>query len=128
MSSGANFASYVVGGRFDPPFMPTKTTPYIEGVMVPSNGSGKWKDELKIQEDCELLSVAVGVSDYEPKDYWNLYVGNALVCRNIYTKDLPEGMNFTAIIPCPAGTILNFEYFNEGGKPKFIWVNYQMLK
>jgi hypothetical protein len=128
MSSGVNFANYIVGGRFDPPFMPTKTNPYIEGIMVESTSAGKVENRLAVAEDCELLSVAVGVSQYEVRDYWNLYVGNQLVCRNIYTKDLPEGMYLTAIIPCKAGTQLHFEFFNEGGKPKFIWVNYQMLK
>lgn len=127
MSNGANFVNYMAGGRFDPPFMPTKTIPYIEGTMVEAR-VGKNDSKLTISEDCELLSVAVGVSDYEPRDYWNLYVGNDLVCRNIYTKDVPEGMYLTAIIPCTAGTTFHLEYFNVGGKPKYVWVNYQMLK
>ncbi len=128
MSSGVNFANYLVGGRLDPPFMPTKTNPYIEGIMIESASAGKVESKLAVAEDCELLSIAVGVSQYEVRDYWNLYVGSQLVCRNIYTKDLPEGMYLTAIIPCKAGTQLHFEFFNEGGKPKFIWVNYQTLK
>ncbi|MWV43093.1 Low copy number virion structural protein [Paenibacillus sp. HJL G12] len=127
MSNGANFASYLVGGRLDPPFMPTKTDPYIEGTIIESQG-GKNDSKLVVTEDCELLSIAVGVSDYEPKDYWNLYVGDKLVCRNIFTKDVPEGMYLTAVIPCKAGTQFHLEYFNVGGKPKFVWVNYQMLK
>lgn len=128
MSSGANFASYVVGGRFDPPFMPTKTNPYIEGIMIESKTMGKVDGYLTVGEDCELLSVAVGASFYEAKDYWNLYVGNQLVCKNIFTKDLPEGMYFTAVIPCPTGTTLHFEFYNEGGRSKYVWVNFQMLK
>lgn len=127
MSSGANFASYLVGGRLDPPFMPTKPNPYIEGTIIESQG-GKNDSKLVVTEDCELLSIAVGVSEYEPKDYWNLYVGDKLVCRNIFTKDVPEGMYLTAVIPCKAGTQFHLEYFNVGGKPKFVWVNYQMLK
>lgn len=128
MSSGANFVGYLVGGRLDPPFMPTKTDPYIEGIMIESTGMGKVENRLTVQDDCELLAVAVGVSYYEARDYWNLYVGDKLVCKNIYTKDLPEGMYLTAVIPCKAGTQFHFEFFNEGGKPKFVWVNYQMLK
>lgn len=128
MSSGANFASYMVGGRFDPPFMPTKTKPYIVGSMVESERIGKVESKIVVEEPCELLSVAVGVSNYEPKDYWNLYVGNELVCKNIYTKDVPEGMYLTAIIPCEIGTLFHLEFFNEGGKQKYVWVNYQMLK
>jgi hypothetical protein len=127
MSSGANFASYVVGGRLDPPFMPTKTNPFIEGVMVESPSAGKVESKLVVEVDCELLSIAVGVSDYEAKDYWNLYVGDKLVCKNIFTKDLPEGMYLTAIIPCKKGTQFHMEFFNVGGKPKFVWANYQML-
>lgn len=128
MSAGANFTSYLVGGRLDPPFMPTKTAPYIEGVIIESKTAGKYDSKLIISEDCELLSIAVGVSDYEPKDYWNLYVGSQLVCKNIYTKDVPEGMYLTAVMPCSAGTQFHIEFFNEGGKQKYVWVNYQMLK
>ncbi|AHC19022.1 Low copy number virion structural protein [Paenibacillus sp. FSL M7-0802] len=128
MSSGANFASYIVGGRFDPPFMPTKTQPYIVGTRIESRGIGKVESKMQVSDDCELLSVAVGASYYESRDYWNLYVGGKLVCQRIFTKDLPEGMYFTAIIPCPIGTEFHFEFMNEGGKNKDIWVNYQMLR
>ncbi|AIG26403.1 hypothetical protein BRLA_c020820 [Brevibacillus laterosporus LMG 15441] len=128
LASGANFASYVVGGRLDPPFMPTKTTPYIEGIILTSKGLGKIDHTLAIAEDSELLSIAVGSSHYEAKDFWNFYVNNQLICKNIYTKDLPEGMYLTALIPCKAGSTFYFEFFNEGGKNKYIWVNYQMLR
>lgn len=126
--SASDFVTYLAGGRLDPPFMPTKTFPLIVGDMVESSGAGKVEKKLTLEAECELLSVAVGVSNYEPKDYWNLYVGNDLVCQTIYTKDVPEGMYFTAVIPCPAGTQLHLEYFNEGGKQKYIYVNYQTLK
>ncbi|WP_151734138.1 Low copy number virion structural protein [Paenibacillus tengchongensis] len=128
MSSGANFASYLVGGRLDPPFMPTKTAPFIQGDILESKGMGKVESRLAAPGDCELLSVAVGVSYYEPRDYWNLYVGNRLVCQRIYTKDVPEGMYLTAVIPVKSGEQFHIEFFNEGGKQKFIWVNYQMLR
>lgn len=127
MSSGTNFPTLLVGGRLDPPFMPTKTNPFIEGIMVESKGIGKVENILAVEEDAELLSIAVGASTYEPKDYWNLYVGTKLVCKKIYTKDLPEGMYLTAIIPVKKGDTFHFEYFNEGGKNKYVWVNYQML-
>ncbi len=108
--------------------MPTKTQPFIVGSMVESKSAGKVESRVLMQEECELLSVAVGVSNYEPKDYWNLYVGNELICKNIFTKDVPEGMYFTAIIPCEVGTEFHLEFFNEGGKQKYIYVNYQTLK
>ncbi|MBG9790489.1 Low copy number virion structural protein [Brevibacillus laterosporus] len=128
MSGASNFASYIVGGRLDPPFMPTKTNPFIEGIMVESMGIGKTVKQYTVAEDAELLAVSVGTSFYEPKDHWNLHVGNHTICRNIYTKDLPEGMYLTAIIPTPKDTLIQFEYFNEGGTNKYVWVNYQMLK
>ena len=128
MSSGANFASYMVGGRLDPPFMPTKTQPYIVGNRIESRGIGKVESKMQVSHDCELLAVAVGASFYESSDYWNLYVGDKLVCQRIFTKDLPEGMYFTAVIPCPTGTEFCFEFFNEGGRNKDIWMNYQMLQ
>lgn len=128
VSTSANFASYIVGGRLDPPFMPTKTKPYIEGTVLESDAAGKVDNKLMIQEDCELLSIAVGVSHYEARDFWNLYVGDQLVCKNIFTKDVPEGLYLTAVIPCKAGTQFHLEFFNIGGRKKHVWVNYQMLK
>ncbi|MEC0180444.1 Low copy number virion structural protein [Paenibacillus peoriae] len=128
MSSGSNFASYMVGGRLDPPFMPTKTRPYIVGNRIESRGIGRVESTMQVSHDCELLAVAVGASFYESSDYWNLYVRDKLICQRIFTKDLPEGMYFTAVIPCPKGTEFRFEFFNEGGRNKDIWVNYQMLQ
>lgn len=128
LSGASNFTSYIVGGRLDPPFMPTKTNPFIEGIMVESMGIGKTVKQYTVAEDAELLAVSVGTSFYEPKDHWNLHVGNHTICQNIYTKDLPEGMYLTAIIPTPKDTLIQFEYFNEGGTNKYVWVNYQMLK
>jgi hypothetical protein len=125
MSFGIN---YVAGGRFDPPFMPTKTEPYIKGQMLESIGGGIQRVYFQPEVDVELLAVSVGASEYEARDYWDLIVDGRVVCDTIFTKDLPEGMYFTAIIPVEAGKALEFVFHNEGARPKFVWVNYQMLK
>lgn len=56
MSSGANFVSYMVGGRLDPPFMPTKTRPYIVGNRIESRGIGRVESTMQVSHAYELLS------------------------------------------------------------------------
>lgn len=118
----------LAGGRLSPPFYPTKVMPYVKGEIIESFGLGVVDKETVISFDTELLAIAVGVSQYEARDFWNFYIDGKVVCEHIYTKDLPEGMYFTAIRNIPAGVPLKFEFFNQGGKSKYVWVNYQFLR
>lgn len=122
--------SYVAGGRFDPPFMPTKTEPYIKGnLMEFVEGS----EQTMVKEfiapiDMEFLSVAVASSRYYPKDNWDLKVNDQVICESIFTKDLPEGIFFVATITVNKGDTITFTFKNVENIPKFVWFNYQFLK
>lgn len=119
---------YLAGGRLDPPFMPTKVKPFIKGDTLQVSVMGAYRKDTPITLDGELLSVAVGCSMYEPKDYWNLYLDGDIICETVYTKNVPEGMFFLAVIPVLAGSTLTFEFVNNGGRAKYVWWNYQFLR
>lgn len=120
---------YVAGGRFDPPFYPTKQKPYVKGLMLPvPDGGGLHLLPFILPHDAELLSIAVGSSRYDAQDYWDVKVNGVMVCETIYTKDLPEGMYLMAIIPLAVGDRIEFIYHAQSGAGKHVWVNYQMLR
>lgn len=117
------------GGRFDAPYMPTLTEPYIKGRQVQVAGAvGKTTDTFTLDVNTELLSIAIGADKYQPRDYWNLYVGETKIVDTVYTKELPEGINLMVVQPVPAGTPVRLEFFNEGGAAKQVWFNLQFLK
>lgn len=121
--------AYVPGGRFDPPFMPTKTNPFIKGIRVPvTNDMGEAVHTYTIgHEKAELVSVAIAASRYEDRDNWSLLVNGKLMMDEIYTKELPEGMYLMVIVPLKQGDQLEFRFKNASLTSKSVWLNYQML-
>ena len=120
--------AYMAGGRFDPPFMPTKTYPHIKGIRVPVSGADPLvTDVYQVTQDAELVSLAIACSRYDDNDHWSFYINGKQVCDSIYTKELPEGLFFTVIIPLKQGDELRFEFRNVSQTTKSVWLNYQML-
>lgn len=126
--SGFN-VTYTAGGRFDPPFFPTKTWPYVEGNRLPiPDKTGLHVLKYEVTEEMEFMSVAVGATRYEEIDHWDVDVNGKHVAKKIYTKDLPEGMFFMVIVEVKPGDIITFTYHNDSGTSKAVWFNYQFLK
>ena len=138
MGVGANF---IVGGdvdrlrsgRLDYPFMPTKTQSYTEGIMLECQGQvGSYETTFTPQFDIELYAVAIGCSKYQARDHWSMYIGEKteenLIKKNIYTKNVPEGMNLMAVRTIPKGTPITVVFNNEGGHAKFVWLDFQCLR
>lgn len=119
--------NYQAGGRFDAPYYPTKPSPYIKGRRVPITSSIV-EDEYVLEQDMELLTVAVGASRYYDKDHWSLYVDDQLIFDSIYTKDVPEGFYFMVVREVLAGSTIKFRYNNDSNTSKVIWLNYQFLR
>lgn len=120
-------------GRLDYPFMPTKTVSYTEGIILEIPGQvDEFIAEYRPSMDIELTSIAVGVNRYHPTDSWDIFVGdeneNNYICKNIYTKDVPEGIQLMAVKLVKKGQTIKFKYNNRGGTAKFAWVNYQGLR
>ncbi|MCZ4246911.1 hypothetical protein BXO87_02065 [Bacillus sp. GZB] len=144
MSFGANIivggeldrvgqVGHLNGGRLDYPFMPTKTVPYTEGILLEIPGQvGEFVTEYTPPIDIELTSIAVGANRYHPTDSWSVFVKDDqpinYICKNIYTKDVPEGIQLMAVKSIKAGETITFKFNNRGGQSKYAWVNYQGLR
>lgn len=120
-------AVYTAGGRLDSPFWPTKRMPYIKGDILKVSSAVVQK-EFDVEYPLEFFGVAVGASKYNTEDSWTVAVNGVPVIDTIYTKDLPEGMFFTAFIPLDEGDKITFIFNNASGVSKDVWFNYQFLK
>lgn len=119
-------------GRLDYPFMPTKTLSLTEGMLLEVPGMiGVFEKTYTPTVDVELTSVAVGANRYHAKDNWSLFIGvdkfTNYVCKTIYTKDVPEGIQLMAVRTIEAGTPITLRFDNQGGQAKYVWANFQML-
>ncbi|WP_242136623.1 Low copy number virion structural protein [Bacillus cereus group sp. BfR-BA-01360] len=119
--------NYMAGGRFDAPYFPTKTKPYIEGRRIGIDDAVSI-DKFSLDFETEMIAFSIAASQYDDRDYWNLFINDEQVFKSIYVKDVPEGFNFSIIKPIPANTILKFEYHNQSGKRKVVKLNYQLLR
>lgn len=119
-------AGYNVGGRLDPPFYPSKPIPFIKGHKL-SAMLGSNVHSYTVPFDVEFIAVAVSCSSYDPDDHWTLKLNGHVLVETSYTKDLPEGMFFTAFPSPEEGSVITFEFQNTG-KAKEVWFNYQMLR
>lgn len=119
--------TYQSGGRFDSPYYPTKGKPFVKGRRVPI-ASDYVEDIYSVPEEMELLTVAIGASRYNDKDYWSLRVDGEIVFDTVYTKDVPEGFYFMVVREVKPGSEIKFMFKNDSGAYKTIWLNYQFLK
>jgi len=126
---GGFVTNYQAGGRYDFPFMPTKTNPFIKGIRVPvTNDMGVATHTYIVgHERAELVSIAIAASRYEDLDNWSLYVNDRLMIDEIYTKELPEGMYLMVLVKLLKGDSIKFEFRNSSLTSKSVWLNYQML-
>lgn len=127
MGGGGFNVNYTAGGRLDAPFYPSKPIPYIKGQIMNVSGANA-QMEYEVPFDVEFLGVAVGASRYDTLDNWTVTVNGVPIVETIYTKDLPEGMFFTVLIPLNAGDKISFLFINASGQPKDVWFNYQFLR
>lgn len=97
--------------------------------MVFDKTTGLYKTQSKTFDfDVELTSFSMACSKYFDTDEWTLKVGADTIVEHVFTKDLPEGVPFMAVIPVPAGTPLTFVFHNTEQQPKNIWYNFHLLK
>lgn len=118
---------YQAGGRFDFPYFPTKPTPYIKGRRVRVNDDVV-TDIYPVPYEMELLTISIGCSRYTDSDYWHLYVDGKQIYDSIYTKDVPEGFYMMVVTEVKPGSEIKFEFHNDSGSYKTVWLNYQFLK
>lgn len=133
--------SYIGGGVLDKvrelpyPHFSKFSTPYIRGrlVTVPEMSfADAVIDSYALPFQTEFLSIAVGCSVYCDGDYWELKIGNNMICESIYTKDMPEsvsmGNSFGIVYPLESNTTLQFKYYNVSKSAKTVWYNIKFLR
>lgn len=125
MSGGFN-VGYTAGGRLDAPFYPSKPMPYIKGFIM-EVGNGSMQKEYTLERDVEFLGVAFAMSEYDTQDNVTIKVNGREVLESVFTKDLPEGIFFTTLIPLTSGDRITFVFNNASGNSKDVWYNYQFL-
>ncbi|ALA07245.1 hypothetical protein SECTIM467_121 [Brevibacillus phage SecTim467] len=125
------FSRYIVGGRLDPPYYPTKTSPHFVGrsIEIPSKAQGDRaiKDVFYMSHDLEFYAVSIRSSMPSPEDYWNLTVDGKQVAKNIHCKNWEEGLPFMVAHPVKAGKEFVFEFRTPHGDSKKIELMYHFL-
>jgi len=121
--------NYLAGGRLNSPWFPTKTEPYIEGLILPINNSVLETPKiLTLDFDTEMLSMSIAAERYEIFDYWKLFINNKIVMKNIYMKKIPEGVFLMVAKSIPANTPILLVFYNQSQVANHVWVNYQFLR
>ncbi|MDQ0176733.1 Low copy number virion structural protein [Bacillus chungangensis] len=122
-------STYMVDGRLQYPFFPSMPVPYIKGNRFEVSNEGEAiSDSYMMPFDAELTGIAVACNKYNDEDYWSLKVNDELILETIYTKELPEGVFFMAVIPVSRGAEIKFIFNNKSGISKSVWYNLQFLR
>ncbi|WP_179198610.1 MULTISPECIES: hypothetical protein [Paenibacillus] len=113
------FERYLVGGRLDPPYFPTKPSPHFVGreIIIPAKASGDRtvKDTFTMSHDLEFYAVSIRTNSNNVEDYWNLMIDGNFVAKNIHCKNYEEGLYFQVAHPVAAGKEFLFEYHTPQG-------------
>ncbi|QDX93968.1 hypothetical protein EEL30_17720 [Brevibacillus laterosporus] len=126
-------ARYVVGGRLDPPYYPTKTRAHFIGreIFVKGMRSSGTKrvitDTFHLSHDVEFYAISIRSDIITPSDYWNLLIDNQMIAKNVYCKSLEEGLYFQVAHPIKAGTQCKLEFYTEVGDRKQVEVLFHFL-
>lgn len=100
---------YLVGGRSDPPFYPTKTKPCIASRRI------------------DIVAISIKADIITPTDYWSLVVDENLIVNHVYCKDCSEGLYFQVAHPVKGGREFRFEFYTERDERKRIETSYYFL-
>lgn len=122
---------YVVGGRLDPPFYPTKPSAHFVGraISVPkkAEGSRVIKDTFTMSHDLEFYAVSIRSDKLDAEDFWNLTVDGKVIVKNLHCMNYEEGLYFQVAHPVKAGKEFLFEYSTPHGDAKGIELMFHFL-
>lgn len=124
-------ARYLVGGRLDPPYHPTKTSPYFVGrsLTIPAKATANRviKDTFYLSHDLEFFALSVRTDSENLMDYWNLWVDGKQVAKNIHCKTWAEGLYFQVAHLVSSGKKFYFEYNTADGHAKNVEIVFHFL-
>ncbi|MEC0180458.1 hypothetical protein P4H61_02980 [Paenibacillus peoriae] len=124
---------YIVGGRLDPPFYPTKTKPCIASRRIDIDGLRVLEskrmvtDIFKVSNDLEFFAISIKADKITPADYWSLVVDENIIVNHVYCKDYSEGLYFQVAHPVKGGREFRFEFYTESAARKRIETSYYFL-
>ncbi|MGG0666445.1 Low copy number virion structural protein [Viridibacillus arvi] len=128
MAKQGFITTYTAGGRFDAPFFPTLTEPFIKGIRIVVNKNDAFvTNTYTITKKSELISIAIACDRYNDSDNWDLIVKGKAIVESVYTKELPEGLFLMVAHPLKSGDIVELRYKNNSGRSKNVYINYQFL-
>ncbi|MED1666954.1 hypothetical protein [Brevibacillus laterosporus] len=126
-------ARYIVGGRLDPPYYPTRIKAHFIGrdIYVKGTRSLDTKrvitDSFFLSHDVEFYAISIRSDIITPSDNWSLLIDNMMVVKNVYCKNFEEGLYFQVAHPIRAGTLCKLEFYTEVGDRKQVEVLYHFL-
>lgn len=138
--------SYSVGGwidevkkiNFPPHLFPKLSTPFTKGLTMEIPPiPGLYSSIYKVEEDMELVNVALACSGYRNGDYWEVIIKKAdgneyKIVETMPTRELAESINLGNVLyivyAIPAGSEIKFDFYNISGTSKTAWPSYRLLK
>lgn len=119
---------HIDSGRFDAPYMPRFTKPYVMGSFLTCTPTPDIIFEtISFDVDVELIGVATDTDKYETLDTWQVLVDNKYIVDQLASKKYPEGLYFTVAHLIPANTEITFAFYNDSSTYKHVWYHYMFL-
>lgn len=124
-------ARNVVGGRLDPPFYPTKTSPCFIGrkITIPEKANVERiiKDTFYMSHDLEFYALSFKSDSPDFRDYWHLMIDGEVICNKLHCMSYEEGLYLQVAHPVTAGSEIYFEYNTSDGKAREVELLFHFL-
>ena len=119
--------NYQAGGRIDYPFQPTLQKPIMKSINLEMDSPNqKYNEVLYLDTEAEITSVGIIPNNFTIGDYWNMWIGDKLICDEIYVKNVSEGIFLMVVYSIQANEPIEIEYYNKSGK-KNNWFVFNFL-
>ncbi|OBZ11880.1 hypothetical protein A8L34_16290 [Bacillus sp. FJAT-27264] len=122
---------YVVGGRLDPPYYPTKPSPHFIGrnIEIPAKAQGDRiiRDTFTMSHDLEFYAISIYADVDSIEDFWSLKVNGKTIIKNLHCKNYEEGLYFQVAHPVKAGNQFLLEYHTPHGDKKNLGLMFHFL-
>ncbi|GBF32187.1 hypothetical protein DCCM_0378 [Desulfocucumis palustris] len=111
---------HFLNGRFMSPFFPVYTRPWFAGfnIEILNDPQTVYEKIFSPGADAELFALHMKSSKILPEDYWDLYHDGEPLFKNIYCKDISEGIYLMVAHRLTPASILQFIYTADKSSPQ----------
>lgn len=138
--------NYNVGGwidevkkiNFPAHLFPRKTKPYTKGFTLDIPAiPGMYSEEFILEEDMELINIALACSGYKNMDMWEVTTIEPgelpyVAVETMPTRELAESINMGNVLyivhRLKKGSVVRFDFHNNSGTSKTIWPSLRFLR